>query len=108
MSKKKQFYSIMQSDKRCYKSGKTNNLDQHHVMNGPMKKKSEKYGLMVYMNHDEHMWLHGTREGEAYKRHLKAEAQLAFEALYGHEKWMSEFRKNYLPIKEVSNEDSNT
>ena len=94
----------MQFTERCYKTGVTNNLDRHHVMNGPYRDKSEAFGLWVYLNHDIHMWLHQTRDGEQYKRQLKQEAQLAFEDCYGHERWMQEFHKNYLPIKEVSNE----
>lgn len=41
---------------RCYLCGKNGNgdhLDVHHVFNGAMKKKSEKYHALVYLCHNE-------------------------------------------------------
>lgn len=41
--------SIIQNEKRCYITGATENLHEHHVYHGPNRKISEKYGLKVYL-----------------------------------------------------------
>ena len=89
--------SIIQFTDRCWKTGTTQNLDVHHIMNGPFRNKSDEYGLWVYLNHDVHMWLHNTREGKRYEKELKRLAQEKFEEIHGHEKWMQLFKKNYVP-----------
>ena len=43
--------SIMQSEKVCYLSGRTDWLEKHHLYQGANRKLSEKYGLWVYLNH---------------------------------------------------------
>ena len=87
----------MQTDKSCYICGRKTSLERHHVLGGTANRKlSEHYGLWVWLCHECHT---GT-EGAQYDKHknlaLKAQAQLAFEAVYSHEKWMEVFRKNYL------------
>lgn len=89
--------SIMQTEKECYYSHRTDHLDQHHVMNGnAYRQKSDKYGLWVWLHHDIHMYLHQTEAGQELAKELKRKAQRAFEAKYGHDLWMNEFHKNYL------------
>lgn len=88
--------SILQVEKECFKTHVTYDLDCHHVMNGAFRKKSDKYGLWIYLNHNVHMWLHYTHEGKMYERELKAFAQKTFEEIYNHELWMKEFKRNYL------------
>ena len=80
----------------CYLTGSTQNLDVHHIMNGPFRKKSDKLGLWIFLRHDVHMKLHQTPQGQKVARWLKQQAQEAFERKYGHEKWMKEFGRNYL------------
>lgn len=48
--------SIIQADcERCYLCGgygtSIDPLDRHHVFFGPLRKKSERYGLTVYLHH---------------------------------------------------------
>lgn len=48
--------SIIQKDReRCYLCGRPASfydpLDEHHVFFGPFRKKSEQYGLKVYLHH---------------------------------------------------------
>ena len=90
--------SIMQpeEEKVCYITGSQYNLDCHHqhIMGGPNRKLSEKYGLKVWLRHDIHMDLHD-RDNDL-KIQLKQEAQKVFEEKYSHELWMQLFRKNYL------------
>lgn len=82
--------------RKCYLTGRTDNLDKHHCMNGPFRKKAEAYGLWIFLQHDVHMKLHQTPQGQNVAIWLKQQAQEAFERKYGHEKWMTEFKKNYL------------
>lgn len=88
--------SILQNEKVCFLTGTTKDLDKHHIMNGALRDKSEKYGLWVWLNHDVHMWLHQTAAGAEKARELKAQAQEAFEKEHSHSAWMGAFYKNYL------------
>ena len=82
--------------RKCYLTGRTDNLDKHHCMNGPFRKKAEAYGLWIFLQHDVHMKLHQTKQGQKVARWLKQQAQEAFERKYGHDKFIEVFRKNYL------------
>ena len=72
-------------------------LEEHHVLNGPLRPMAERYGLKVWLCHRHH-------NEPGYSAHfdhhcrlwLKKEAQAAFEARYGHERWMAETGKDYL------------
>lgn len=87
--------SILQTEKKCYVTGAEYNLDLHHCMTGIANRKlADKWGLVVWLRHDIHMNLHD-RDKELEIR-LKQDAQRAFEKLYGHDKWMSLFRKSYI------------
>ena len=87
--------SIMQKEKECYITGSSVHLDRHHCMPGTAnRKKSEKYGLWVWLRHDIHASLHD--KNKELERRLKEDAQRAFEAKYGHDMWMKTFGKNYL------------
>lgn len=89
--------SILQEDKVCYVSGSRVNLERHHIMSGTANRKlSERYGLWVWLNHDLHTGKNGAQYEKELNLRLKREAQMAFEQIYGHEKWMETFRKNYL------------
>lgn len=91
--------SILQpeGERRCYLSGATVNLERHHIMGGTANRKlSEKYGLWVWLSHDMHTGKNGAQYDKDLNIMLKIEAQMAFEKIYGHKKWMELFRKNYL------------
>lgn len=79
-------------------SGASGILALHHTMNGAFRKKSTRYGLWVWLTPTEHDRVHSNQK---QLKALKAYSQRKFEALYGHEKWMKEFGKDYL---EASNE----
>lgn len=104
MSKKRKkrheiFNSLLQDEKVCYRTQSTINLHKHHIFAGSQRNKSEKYGLWVWLRNDWHNGasysVHADPTGELAV-HLKQEAQRKFEAIYGHEKFMEEFGKNYL------------
>ena len=88
--------SIMTKDwKHCFLCGKPKH-QIHHVMGGsrPIKKKSEKYGLLVPLCYSCHGKVHDTASDFYYL--LKSLAQEAFEKIYSRALWMKEFGKNYL------------
>lgn len=46
--------SILQTDKECYFSTRTDNLHKHHVFGGARRKLSEQYGLWVWLTAELH------------------------------------------------------
>lgn len=91
-------HSIIQSEKRCYVSGATSWLDEHHVFKASRRKLSEKHGLKVWLRHDIHMQMHDhTPPYETLENDLKAVAQQAFEDNCGtREEFMRIFGASYL------------
>lgn len=89
--------SILQSKKECYVTHRTEGLHKHHVMGGPFRAKSERYGLYIWLIPEYHnMSNHGIHFDPEFNLAVKKEAQMAFEEKYSHELWMKEFHKNYL------------
>lgn len=44
--------SILQTERECYLSGRTDWLEEHHIFYGQGRRKlSEQYGLKVWLNH---------------------------------------------------------
>lgn len=41
--------SIIQTEKKCYITGRTDNLHEHHVFFGKNRKLSEQYGLKIWI-----------------------------------------------------------
>ena len=60
------------------------------------RKISDAYGIWIYLCDSCHRGTEGAQYNKEVNIKLKQEAQQAFEAIYGHEKWMALFRKNYL------------
>lgn len=85
--------SIIQNEKECFFTGALHDLDKHHLLNGPFRKKAEKYGLWIWAMHNLHMELHVNPEKIL---ELKQMAQKIFQEKYSYELWMKEFCKNYL------------
>lgn len=74
------------------------NLEEHHVFEGTAnRRKSEHWGLKVYLCHEHHTGspaaVHRNIEN---RRTLERLAQMKFEELYSHQLFMQEFGKNYL------------
>ena len=89
--------SIMQTDRESYLSGRIDNLEKHHVFGGSNRKWSEKYGLWVYLTHDEHNEPpHGVHHNKRIRMQLQAEAQKKFEETYPRLEFMKIFGRNYL------------
>lgn len=90
--------SIIQNDKRCYVSGSETNLHKHHIFQGTAnRKKSEQYGLWVWLRADWHnMSSYGVHFNKKLDTELKQLAQRKFEEKYDHDTFMDVFKKNYL------------
>ena len=89
--------SIMQGEKKCYFAGCKGILHKHHVYGGANRKNSEKYGCWVWLTPALHnMSDEGVHFNREQDLRLKEECQKRFEELYGHEKFMQVFGRNYL------------
>lgn len=90
--------SILQDKKECYITGSTSNLHKHHIFGGRHNRKmSEKYGCWIWLRADWHnMSNYGIHFNKDLDKLMKVEAQTRFENIYGHDKFMEVFRKNYL------------
>ena len=61
------------------------------------RKLSERFGTWVWLcGNTCHRGVDGAQYNKEFNIHLKQVAQKAFEEIYGHQKWMETFRKNYL------------
>ena len=93
--------SIIQKDKtKCFICGQNGGywgLDLHHIYFGSLRKKSEKYGLTVWLCHDT-CHLNGVHRNAEVNRKLQAIAQKKAMEHYGwdREQFIKEFYKNYL------------
>ena len=86
--------SIMQTEKECFLTGCTQQLDRHHIYAGNRRRASEKYGCWCWLRHDLHMELHD-RNKELDKM-LRRACQERFEEIYSHDEFMAIFGKSYL------------
>lgn len=66
--------------------------DKHHIFLAANRKHSETFGAYVYLCRHCHNLVHSDKKT---KRWLQSEAQDAFEQIYGHEKFMDVFGRNY-------------
>lgn len=87
--------SVLQATtSECYVCHQKGTLHPHHIFNGALKKKSEKYGFIIYV-HDIpcHRKIHDI-PNEAIK--YKKIAQKKFEEQHTRDEFIKEFKKNYL------------
>ena len=73
-------------------------LHEHHIFHGTADRKwSEEYGMKVYLCPGDHLdgekAVHKCKETNLM---LKRKGQQEFEKIYGHEKFMEVFKRNYL------------
>ena len=96
--------SILQKDKTkcfiCKQNANGDPLDKHHIFGGALRKKSERYGLTVYLHHDRcHIFgKESVHKNARINRKLQAFAQEKAMEHYGWdvERFIKEFYKNYL------------
>lgn len=92
--------SIMQREKECYVTGAIGNLHEHHIFYGSgLRKKSEHYGLKVWLRADYHnMSDYGVHFDKEFDLKLKREAQEKAMEKYGWsvEEFIEKFGRNYV------------
>jgi len=90
--------SILQEEKVCYLCGGQVGLEKHHILGGTANRKcSETWGVWVWLCGEKcHRGVDGAQYNKDLNLRLKQDGQRAFENLYGHDKWMEIFMKNYL------------
>ena len=88
--------SIIQRRRECYICRTTAGLEKHHVYAGGRRKAADKWGCWVWLCNAHHTGRFGVQYDARTSRRLKAECQRAFEALYGHERFLEVFGKNYV------------
>lgn len=81
---------------RCYFCGTAVQLERHHCLFGVQRRKADKFGLWVYLCVEHHRGRFGVHQCHERARELQALAQIRFEEIYGHDRFMAEFKKNYL------------
>lgn len=90
--------SIIDEKKRCFFCLSQSALEVHHCIYGVAeRKKSEQYGLKVYLckrHHTGDQGVHTMRPDLDLK--LKQLAQRKFEETHSREDWIKEFGKSYL------------
>nr|DAK78461.1 MAG TPA: Recombination enhancement, RecA-dependent nuclease [Caudoviricetes sp.] len=82
--------------RQCYICGRTDWIERHHVFGGALRKKSEKYGLVVDLCH----WCHneppnGVHFNRENELKLKREFQAKFEREHPDLDFIKEFGRNY-------------
>lgn len=92
--------SIIQKEKKCFICGKNGGywgLDRHHCFGNANRNKSEKFGLVVWLCHDE-CHLNGVHKNAELNRMVQAKAQQKAMRHYGWttEEFIKIFGKNYL------------
>lgn len=92
--------SILQKEKKCFICGQNGGywgLDVHHVYFGALRKKSDKYGLTVWLCHDT-CHLNGVHKNAELNRQLQSYAQKKAMKYYGwsEEDFRNEFYKSYI------------
>lgn len=98
--------SIIQAEKECYICRRwyavktTHGLEEHHVLNGPLRSFSERHGLKVWLCHQHHNEPGMSPHYNATcAQTLKAVAQAKYEEKNGpgaHAAWMAAVGKDYI------------
>lgn len=84
----------------CGRNGSADPLDKHHIFGGPYRKKSEKYGLTVYLcHHDCHIFgseaVHNNAANMLYVKQY-GQRKAMQEQGWTVQQFINEFGKNYI------------
>lgn len=90
--------SIITTKRCCFFCGSTRDIEIHHALHGPNRKKADEDGLVVPLCRMHHIELHFGAEGHKLDETLKKAAQYAWMTTYGKnvEEWRDRYGKNYL------------
>lgn len=89
--------SIIQSEKECFFTCRTDWLEKHHIFGGRNRKNSDKYGLWVWLNH----YMHneppdGVHFNKEQMDRLHKIGQQAFQERFPDKDFLKIFGQNYL------------
>lgn len=89
--------SILQDCRECYITGATQGLHKHHIYFGSRRKASDRWGCWVWLSADWHnLSDYGVHFNKDLDTRLKQACQERFETLYGNDKFIEVFGKNYI------------
>ena len=90
--------SIIQDEKVCYLSGRTDQLELHHIFFGAGRRKlSDKYGMVVWLTHDLHNEPpNGVHFNVGLRRQLERIGQQAFQERFPDKDFRKIFGQNYI------------
>ena len=90
--------SIIKTSRSCFFCGSETNLELHHCLHGPYRKKADKDGLVVYLCKRHHYELHHGANGHHLDEKLKQAAEYAWLMNYemNVDAWRKRYGKNYL------------
>ncbi len=89
--------SILQRDKRCFITGRIDNLHKHHIYGGGNRKNSEKNGFWVYLTAEYHnMSNRGVHFDRKLDLRLKEQCQRKFEETHTRAEFMAIIGKNHI------------
>lgn len=95
--------SILQSEKKCYITGKTNGLHCHHIYYGNANRaQSEKYGFTVWLIGELHnLSNYGVHMNSQFDKWLRKKCQLKFEETHSRDEFIQIIGCNYLIDEEI-------
>lgn len=92
--------SIMQNEKVCYITGRTDQLHEHHIYGGANRRVSEANGFKVWLTYDMH---NGNNPDAVHKNpmqgwdlKLKQDCQREYEKTHSRAEFMALMGRNYL------------
>lgn len=88
--------SIVSTYNRCFLCGSSKHIEIHHIFNGPLRKKSTKYGLVVPLCDKCHRGPNGVHNNREKMLFIKKTGQQIFQKYYPKLDFISIFHKNYL------------
>lgn len=97
--------SLLQNRRECYVCREmcfkrtVDGLHRHHVYPGSRRAASEKYGCTVWLCESHHTGHAGVHHSRTLSLWIMNRMQKAFEARYGHEKFMEAFGKDFSAMK---------
>lgn len=93
--------SVISDNRECWVC-RNPQVEKHHIYEGPLRKKSERYGAWVYLCPYHHRIQGGINHNPVKELdlRLKRQAQRELEKKYGHPWFMNEFHRNWLEEEE--------
>lgn len=92
--------SILQSERVCYITGRTDQLHKHHIYGGPNRKVSDKNGFWVWLTYDFHNGnnpdaVHNN-PNKGWDLKLKQDCQGEYEKTHSRAEFKALIGRNYL------------